>query len=189
MAKLLVQAPNLLCLDEPTNHLDIWSRDALEDALEGYGGALVLITHDRHLIRQVADAIVEVAAGRVRVFPGSYEDYLAKVEAEVEAAEEQPRATVQTAAIPAKERRRAAAAERAKTKTHRDAVRRVEAELERVSDEVRAMEERMADPDFYSSEADVASFVRAYEDKRARIGQLEREWDRLTDEPAVPGRP
>jgi len=186
MAKLLVQAPNLLCLDEPTNHLDIWSRDALEDALEEYDGALVLITHDRHLIRQIADVIVEVVSGHVRVIPGSYEDYLAKIEAE-EAAGQPPRATAQAAATPAKDRRRAAAAERAKTKTHRDAVRRVETEIERVSSEVRAMEERMGAPDFYSSEEDVGAFVRDYEGKRARISELEREWDRLTDEAPVTG--
>ncbi len=182
MAKLLVAAPNLLLLDEPTNHLDIWSRDALEDALADYDGALVLITHDSHLIRQVVDTIIEVVSGRVRVFRSDYESYLEKVEAERAPA---PAPAQDAAPSPAKERRRAGAAARAAAKRHRDALRRVETEVERMHDDVRAMEARMAEPDFYTAEHDVAGFMRRYEDARARIAALEEEWDRLTDAPAM----
>jgi ATP-binding cassette, subfamily F, member 3 len=178
MAKILVSARNFLCLDEPTNDLDIWSRDVLEDALESYDGALVLITHDRHLIRSVAGMIVEVRDGRIRVFPGSYEEYLEKIQAE----ENVPTpAGVATTATPAKERRRVGATERAEANLRRNALRRVEERLESVHAEIRAMEERMADPAFYTTE-DIAGFMRAYNDAKSRIPPLEAEWDALTAE-------
>ncbi|MDQ4024480.1 MAG: ABC transporter ATP-binding protein, partial [Actinomycetota bacterium] len=166
-----------LCLDEPTNHLEIPSRDALEAALEEYTGAIVLITHDRHLIRSVADRIVEVRPGRVTSFDGGYDYYLERTQPEEPAvtggappAERGPR-------VSAKERRRIEAQARARTKDLRDRVTKIERRLAEVGAEVKRLEAVMADPEVYSSGADVGALVRDYESAKRRMARLEGEWE------------
>ncbi len=76
LAGLIWQRPNVLLLDEPTNHLDLEMREALVLALQEYSGALILVSHDRHLIRSVCDDLILVAEGRAKHFSGDLDDYL-----------------------------------------------------------------------------------------------------------------
>ena len=76
LAKLLIQPSNLLFMDEPTNHLDIESREVLTDALSDYHGTICFVTHDRTVISQIANKIIQIENGKVIVFYGDYDSFL-----------------------------------------------------------------------------------------------------------------
>jgi ATP-binding cassette subfamily F protein 3 len=178
MAKLLVRPLNALFLDEPTNHLDIASRDILEAALNDYQGALVLITHDRHLIREVANRIVEVRDGRVTAYEGDYDFYLSRRRAAgAPPPKSAKRTPTEVPGISGADRRKAAAQARAAVKGLRDSLGSIERELEGASGEVKEISERLADPGVYASGADVAALVADYEVKSKRVRQLEAKWE------------
>ncbi len=84
LAKMLLQPVNLLILDEPTNHLDIPAKEMLEEALQNYEGAVILVSHDRYFISKAANKIVEIRDGEFRVYLGDYHYYLDKVAEEKE---------------------------------------------------------------------------------------------------------
>jgi ATP-binding cassette subfamily F protein 3 len=85
LAGLLLEQHNVLVLDEPGNHLDVETVEALADALNRYRGTVLFTSHDRHFMQRVATSVIEVAAGRVASYPGSYEDYVYRVRKELEA--------------------------------------------------------------------------------------------------------
>ncbi len=88
LAKMLARPAALLCMDEPTNHLDLASKEVLEDALSGFTGTIVFISHDRYFINRIATQVVEVARGHLTTHLGTYDDYLeAKATAAATAAE------------------------------------------------------------------------------------------------------
>jgi len=88
LAKMLARPAALLCMDEPTNHLDLASKEVLEDALGGFTGTIVFISHDRYFINRIATQVVEVARGRLTTHLGSYDDYLDSKAAPAPAAED-----------------------------------------------------------------------------------------------------
>jgi ATP-binding cassette subfamily F protein 3 len=76
VARMLLRPSNTLLLDEPTNHLDLDSKDVLLEALEDYGGTLIIVSHDRYFVEKLATKIIEIGHGQATVYPGTYPEYL-----------------------------------------------------------------------------------------------------------------
>ncbi len=162
-ARLLIglaafQRPHLLILDEPTNHLDVDSREALIEALNEYEGAVIVISHERHILEAVTDRLWLVADGAVKAFDGDVDDYRRHVlqsqkteKADKSEKAERPEDDSSGAAAANKaEQRRAAAARREETKPLRKRIADLEKEVARLEKEIGKLDEAMADPDLFT---------------------------------------
>ncbi|SDE41116.1 ABC-F family ATP-binding cassette domain-containing protein [Rhodospira trueperi] len=162
-ARLLIalmsrEAPHLMILDEPTNHLDIDTREALVAALNAFSGAVVLITHDPHLVELAADRLWLVDGGTVAPFEGDMGDYrrllLERAREERREAKTDSEAPKGATARDRKDDRRAAAEMRQRTAPLRKAIQAAEKNLERLTAEKARIEDKLADPALYDGPTD-----------------------------------
>jgi ATP-binding cassette, subfamily F, member 3 len=178
LALVVWQKPNLLVLDEPTNHLDLDMRNAMEMALQGYEGALILVSHDRHLLRNTADELLLVHDGVVE----EYEDDLRAYEKWILGSYR----TSDTAASPApggpelsaKVRRQQAAAERERLRPLQREIVQTEKALAQAEQALAVLQARLADPAVYteSSTRELADLVREEGALKAQQALLEEQW-------------
>jgi ATP-binding cassette, subfamily F, member 3 len=191
LAKMLLKPANLLLLDEPTSHLDIPSRNVLEMALKQFQGTLCFITHDRHLINQIATKIIEIDQGDPHIYPGNYDYYLYKkqqIQLEGEALEKaatdsQPEPSFSRPSFRTKEERRKRAQEI-------DHFRRQISGLEKKFDEVDKslheatqtldqLNQKLADPSLYLNQKEVYETIQTHKRVQAEVKELTQSWETL----------
>ena len=150
LALLVYQKPNLLLLDEPTNHLDIEMRHAITLALQDYPGALVLVSHDRHLLRSVTDQCWLVADGRAGPYPGDLEDYRRWL---LELRARSTGGNNEAAPPSRKDKRREQARRRESLRPLKKALAEAENEVTKLSQAKADLERQLADPSLYRPDA------------------------------------
>jgi ATP-binding cassette subfamily F protein 3 len=150
LAKILLQASNLLIMDEPTNHLDMRSKEMLIDSLENYDGTLLIVSHDRYFLDSLVNKVFEIRNGGIQVYLGTYAEYLEKAE---KAWEEEKKQQSEALAKQEAERKAAAAKPVAKKpaapKGNSKKIAAIEKEIQRLEESKKQHEDMMAQPSFY----------------------------------------
>ncbi|MGI9200747.1 MAG: ATP-binding cassette domain-containing protein [Woeseiaceae bacterium] len=187
LALMIRQAPNLLLLDEPTNHLDLEMRQALSVALIEYTGALVVISHDRHLLRSVCDELLIVHDGIVDRFNRSLDDYPAWLKEQEEKSEQSAAKWQESSAksVNKKQLRQEQAQERQRLKPLRDKVKNIEKELATLRSQLAEIDERLSDESIYADQDckdELTKLVRDQAEAKSGLETLEWQWLEASEE-------
>lgn len=187
MALLIYQRPNLLLLDEPTNHLDLDMRLALSMALQDFTGAMVIVSHDRHLLKTVTDQLILVDSGQATEFEGDLDDYAVWLQNRFRAEEAASKPTETITAHSAagrKDQRRESAERRKQLQPLKRKVDQLEQEMHKLSQQKANLEAILADSESYT-EANKPKLKQWLLDKTAvetRLETVELEWMTLSEE-------
>jgi ATP-binding cassette subfamily F protein 3 len=173
LAILVASGANVLILDEPTNHLDIESREALEDALTSYEGAIVLISHDRALLEAVGSRTLVCEDGRLQSHPSGWAEYQRRRDEQASASAE---AAKPSAPARGRKRRTANSGQKAARKAAR-----LEERIEKAEAELHAVEEELADPAAWSSPGRAERAGERHEEAKRNVEQLFAQWERAQE--------
>ncbi|EOC0209996.1 ABC transporter ATP-binding protein [Cronobacter dublinensis] len=182
LALIVWQRPNLLLLDEPTNHLDLDMRQALTDALIEFEGALVVVSHDRHLIRSTTDDLYLVHDGKVEPFDGDLDDYqqwLSDVQKQENQGDDASREKDNgNSAQARKDQKRREAELRTQTQPLRKEITRLEKEMEKLNATLAGVEEKLADSAIYdpARKAEMNECLQTQAKTKAALEECEMAW-------------
>ncbi|EDU7998380.1 ABC transporter ATP-binding protein [Salmonella enterica subsp. enterica serovar Hartford] len=181
LALIVWQRPNLLLLDEPTNHLDLDMRQALTEALIDFEGALVVVSHDRHLIRSTTDDLYLVHDKKVEPFDGDLEDYqqwLSDVQKQENQADNAPKENNANSAQSRKDQKRREAELRTLTQPLRKEITRLEKEMEKLNAQLTQAEEKLGDSSLYdpSRKAEMTECLQLQASAKSGLEECEMAW-------------
>ncbi|ECQ0004137.1 ABC transporter ATP-binding protein [Salmonella enterica] len=181
LALIVWQRPNLLLLDEPTNHLDLDMRQALTEALIDFEGALVVVSHDRHLIRSTTDDLYLVHDKKVEPFDGDLEDYqqwLSDVQKQENQADDAPKENNANSAQSRKDQKRREAELRTLTQPLRKEITRLEKEMEKLNAQLAQAEEKLGDSSLYdpSRKAEMTECLQLQASAKSGLEACEMAW-------------
>jgi ATP-binding cassette subfamily F protein 3 len=209
VARMLLRPSNTLLLDEPTNHLDLDSKDVLLDALEDYGGTLIIVSHDRYFVEKLATKIIEIGHGEAVVYPGNYTEFLwhkehpdagirdsgSGIRSAQKNKKSQPRVPSPESRVPSpesrvpnpesREQRKRQEAERKKQQRAAEALQKRITDLEgRIADreaQVKELEAAMSAPGFYDDRDSSKQVIDRHQALMWEVGDLMAQWEALQE--------
>lgn len=175
LAKTLISEANFLLLDEPTNHLDFISENILVQALQQYEGSYIIVSHNRHFISQVANKIWYIESGQIKIYPGTYDEYLSwKSRQTATETIVKPTITKPEKSTP--------------VKTSNQDNKKIEKEIERLETDIQKLEEQkvnleteLADPATYQNHARFKELQAGHQQLCSQLNQLNQKWESLID--------
>ncbi|MCR5218140.1 ABC-F family ATP-binding cassette domain-containing protein [Treponema sp.] len=190
LLELLLRPVNLLILDEPTNHLDMHSKDVLLDALKCFGGTVVFVSHDRGFIEDLSTKVLELKAGKYRLFPGDYKYYMERIEAEENGIEVNPQSPAPAGKTSAPEISQTPVSETKRSWEEQKKLeaqkRKAEKELEKIENQIMELEEKksqlenqLASPEVYSNGEKAKAVQKEITQLSEEIDQLTQKWESL----------
>lgn len=176
LLKLMLSKSNFLLLDEPTNHLDISSKEALEEAIMGYDGTLLSISHDRYFLNKVCTKIFELEADGVKIYYGNYDYYQEKLkQAESAGLSDAPvEQKTKTQVREERKREKEAAARARKQKKDQEAL---EAQIHSTEEEIEALEAKLCLEEVYSDPVKSQSIHKEMTDLRSKLDEMYETWE------------
>ncbi len=180
LAKLMLAGANFLILDEPTNHLDITSKEILENALTGYTGTVLYVSHDRYFINRTATRVLELSSDGITSFLGNYDDYLYEKE-KLAINNSTINETKELKETENKRDWKLAKEEQAKERKRQNDIRKTESKIEVLENEIESLNEEMNLPENATNSAKLNELAQKHEELTKELETLYEEWETLSE--------